>query len=363
MSARYTTFRVAAIVLGAAITAAAAAACRSTPASAPVASADTWAVVDGHEIKRDDVDKAFRRSRDASSTLSDEEALLAKLSLLDEMIMQQVLLSKAAALKIEVTQSELDTEDANARKNIPPDTFQQELVQRGLTAADMREGLRRELLARKVIEQEVDAKVAVTDKDVTDFFNANRAQFNFAEDSFHIAQIVVTPVREPNIGNRTGDDASTPQAAMGKAQMLMERLKGGVSFPDLARDYSEDPETAPRGGDLGFVPLSALKTAPPALRDAVLQLQPGNVRVVSQGGAHTIVLLVAREAAGQRDLTTPAVREGITSTLRGRREQLLRAAYLTTIRSDAKVVNYLARRLTEAQGKMPALAPAAPAAR
>ena len=61
MSARYTTFRVAAVVLGAAITAAAAAACRSTPASAPAASADTWAVVDGHEIKRDDVDKAFRR--------------------------------------------------------------------------------------------------------------------------------------------------------------------------------------------------------------------------------------------------------------------------------------------------------------
>ena len=88
--------------------------------------------------------------------------------------MQQVLLSKAAALKIEVPQSEIDTQDAEARKNIPPDTFQQELVQRGLTAADMREGLRRELLARKVIEQEVDGKVVVTDKDVTDFFNANR---------------------------------------------------------------------------------------------------------------------------------------------------------------------------------------------
>ena len=136
-----------------------------------------------------------------------------------------------------------------------------------------------------------------------------------------------------------------------------------MPFGDLAREFSEDPETAPRGGDLGFVPLSALKTAPPPLRDMVLKLTPGSVRVVSANGAHTIVLLVAHEQAGQRDLTTPAVRDGITATLRGRKEQLLRTAYLTSIRSDAKVVNYLARRLTESQGKAPALTPASPAAK
>ena len=49
----------------------------------------------------------------------------------------------------------------------------------------------------------------------------------------------------------------------------------------------------------------------------------------------------------------PAVRDGITQTLRGRKEQLLRAAYLTAIRSDAQVVNYLARRLVENKGTMP----------
>ena len=236
-------------MLGAAIAAAAAAACRATPASAPAVGADTWAVVDGHEIKRDDVDKAFRRSRDASSPLSDEETLLAKLSLLDEMIMQQVLLSKAAALKIEVPQSEIDTQDAEARKNIPPDTFQQELVQRGLTAADMREGLRRELLARKVIEQEVDAKVAVTDKDVTDFFNANRAQFNVPEESYRLAQIVITPAPDAQITNGTGDDATSPQAAAtftapGFLPSTASRNCGGACF---SRESGSSPRSPPRG--------------------------------------------------------------------------------------------------------------------
>jgi peptidyl-prolyl cis-trans isomerase SurA len=330
------------------------AACRSTPATPePTISADTWAVVDGQTITRDEVEKAYRRMADVSQPPSDEEVLTAKLSLLNDLIVQEILLAKAGALKIELPESELETAYTEATSNIPGEAFQQELTRRNLTAADMREGLRRELLTQKVIEQEVGSKIAVTDQEVTDFFNANRAQFNLPEDAYHVAQIVVTPVREPQLANRTGDDATTPQAATAKVGMLMERLKAGASFRDVAMDYSEDPESAPRGGDLGLVPVSALKQAPPALRDAVLKAEPGTVNVVSSGGAHTIVLVVAHQAAGQRDLSMPEVRENITETLRARKEQLLRAAYLTAVRSDAEVVNYLARRLVESQGKMP----------
>jgi peptidyl-prolyl cis-trans isomerase SurA len=243
------------------------------------------------------------------------------------------------------------------------DAFNQELGRRSLTAADMRDGLGRELLAQKVVEREVTSKVAVSDQDVTDFFNANRARFYFPEEAYHIAQIAITPVRDPQLANRTGDDATTPQAAAAKAKMLMEKLKSGASFAELAMDYSEDPQTAQRGGDLGYVPVSKLQQAPPALRNAVLNVKPGTVNIVSQGGAHTLVAVVAHEPAGQRDLSTPAVKESITTALRTRREQLLRTAYLTKLRTDATVVNYLARRLVESQGKVPTLAPAAPAGR
>jgi peptidyl-prolyl cis-trans isomerase SurA len=333
-------------------------ACHSTPAT-PV-SADTWAVVDGRQITRDDVDKAYRRTRDPSQTLSEEEVLAAKLSLLNDLIVQDILLAKAGALKLEVSQSELDTAYSNAKKNLADDAFQQELSRRSLTPADMREGLRRELLTQKVIDQEVGSKIAVTEKEITDFFAANRAQFNVAEESYHIAQIVVTPVRDPQLANGTGDDAATPQAAAAKVRMLMERLKAGASFRDLAMGYSEDPESAPHGGDLGFVPVSRLKQAPPPLRDAVLNKSPGSVNVAGAGGAYTLVLVVAHEPAGQRDLSTPGMRDRITETLRGRKEQLLRMAYLTAIRGDAQVVNYLARRLVESKATMPDILPAAP---
>ena len=67
----------------------------SDPGAASV-SADTWATVDGRTITRDDVDKAFRRTSDPSQSLSDEETLTAKLNLLNDLIVQDILLAKAA---------------------------------------------------------------------------------------------------------------------------------------------------------------------------------------------------------------------------------------------------------------------------
>jgi len=340
-------------------------ACRSNtagPGAAPPASPNVWATVGERQISRDEVEKAFRRQA-APQQPSQEEALGGKLTLLNEMIVQELLLAKGRELKIELSDTELDNAYADAKKNITEDQFQKELSSRGLTPADMRESLRRDMLANKVMEREVISKVAVTDEDVKNFFEANRASFNRPEDAYHIAQITVTPTRANQQINRSGNDAGTPQEAQAKAQMLMERLKSGAPFAELAADFSEDPESAQRGGDLGFVPVSALRNVPPPLRDAVMNSQPGSVRMVSIGGGHTIVLLVARDTAGQKDPSMPQVKEMITNTLKGRREQLMRAAYLNSLRNDATVVNHLADRIVETQGKVPTLAPGAPGAK
>ncbi len=76
---------------------------RSTqPPPAATVSADTWAVVDGQAITRDDVDKAYRRMQDGSQAQSEEEKAAAKLSILDDLITQEILLAKARTLKIDV---------------------------------------------------------------------------------------------------------------------------------------------------------------------------------------------------------------------------------------------------------------------
>ena len=313
---------------------------------------DTWATVDGRSITRDDVEKTFRRTQDPASKLSAEEAMTVKLSILNEMILQDILLAKARTMKVEVPDSELESAFAERKKNLADAAFEEELKKRQLTANDMKEPLRREMIANKLLEQEVTKKVAVSDQEITDFYNANKAQFTIAEESYRLGQIVVTPDRNPQQVNRTGNDAATPQEAAFKVRMIMERLKSGTPFAEVAMDYSEDPETAPRGGDLGLVPISALKKAPEALQKAVIGQKPGTANVATDRGVHTIVGIMAHEQAGERTLTTPGVKDAITQTLKTRKEQLLRTAYLSAARGDAEVVNHQARRVVEAQGKV-----------
>ena len=169
----------------------------------------------------------------------------------------------------------------------------------------MRDGLRRELLAQKVLEREVTEKAIVTDAEVSAFYDANRAQFNLPEDAYHIAQIVVTPVREPQPSNRTGDDATTPEAAARKAQGLMERLKAGAPFSRAGRRLLRGPAVGPAGRRHG--PGADVGAAPGAA---------GAARCGAEGHArhgqrrqrrrrHTLVLLVSQEKAGQRDRARP----------------------------------------------------------
>ena len=194
------------------------------------------------------------------------------------------------------------------------------------------------MLTQKVIEQEVGAKVTVTDKAVTDFFNANRAQFNVPEEAYHIAQLVVTPVRDQQIANGTGDDVRRRRRRRSKGADADGAPEGRrASFRDLAAGYSEDPESAPRGGRHG--PHTRLETEAGRSSPARCGGEQGTWRRQrgERRGRVTLVLVVAHEQAGQRDLSTPGVRGRITETLKARKEQLLRTAYLTSIRSDANV--------------------------
>jgi hypothetical protein len=70
-----------------------------------------------------------------------------------------------------------------------------------------------------------------------------------------------------------------------------------------------------------------------------------------------------KDAAGQKDFGTPGVKEAISQSLKNRREQLLRSAYIDNLRNGAVIQNLISKRVVESQGKVPTLGPAAPAAK
>src|ERR1700683_5349415 len=316
---------------------------------------DVWAVVNGQEIKRDDVDKYYRtRVNPEGQEPSQEEALSLKLNVLDELINNEILLERAKKLNLEASYGEVEDKFTELKSPYTEEEFQRQLKDRNVSVNDLKSDLRRQLSITKLLNREVVAKITITDQDVTDFYNANRAQFNVAEPQYRIAQIVVTPRKEPQIRNRKNDDATNEAEAQRKVKMLMDRLNSGADFSQLAMDYSEDMNSAATGGDLGYVPESALNQSDPMLKKMVMAMKPGQISPpLGLKDGYRILKLVTRELPGRRNISDPQVQQTIRDTLRNRKEQLLRSAYLAIARDEARVRNYLAEQVVEAAGKLP----------
>jgi peptidyl-prolyl cis-trans isomerase SurA len=325
--------------------------CTQTEHHAP----DVWAVVNGTEIKRDDVEKYYRSQVNPEAQKpTQEDSLSLKLNVVEQLINNEILLERAKKLNLQASDGEVEDKFTELKSPFTEDEFQRQLKARGMSVDDLKRDLRRQLSIQKLLNREVAAKITITDQDVVDFYNANLNQFNVAEPQYRISQIVITPRKDVQIRNRKNDDATNEAEAQRKAKMIMDKLNSGADFAQLAMDYSEDVNTATNGGDLGYIPESSLNQADPSLKKLVLTLKPGQVSqpIVLKDGIR-ILKLVAREAAGQRGINDPQVQQTIRDTLRDRKEQLLRAAYLAVARDEAKVTNYLAEQVVETAGKLP----------
>lgn len=325
--------------------------CKHESPAAP----DVWAVVNGQEIHRAEAEKYYKsRLNPQAPTPSQEEALSLTLNILDELINNDILIQRAKKLGLEATDGEVEDKFTEFKSPYTEDEFQRQLKDRGVTTSDLKDDIRRQLSVQKLINREVVAKISITDQDVSNFYNQNRAQFNVAEPQYRIAEIKITPQKDPQLHNRKNDDAATDVEARRKAAALLEQLANGADFTQLAMDYSEDPATASSGGDLGYVPDSSLNQSDPALKRAVVGLKVGQISPIIQlrDGYH-ILKLVGKESPGQREISDPQVQQSIRDTLRNRKEQLLRSAYMASARDDSKVANFLAQQVIESNGKLP----------
>jgi peptidyl-prolyl cis-trans isomerase SurA len=316
---------------------------------------DVWAIVNGDQIHRAEAEKYYKsRLNPQAPTPSQEEALSLTLNVLDELINNDILIQRARKVGLEATDGEVEDKFTEFKSPYTEDEFQRQLKDRGVTPSDLKDDLRRQLTVQKLLNREVVAKISITDQDITDFYSQNRAQFNVAEAQYRIAQILVTPHKDPQLHNRKNDDATTDVEARRKSAALLQQLATGADFTQLAMDYSEDPATASSGGDLGYVPESSLNQSDPALKRTVVSLKVGQVSpIISLKDGYHILKLMAREAPGQRQISDPQVQQSIRDTLRNRKEQLLRAAYMAEARDGAKVTNYLAQQVIESNGKLP----------
>lgn len=317
------------------------------------APAGVLAEVNGRAITTAELDKIYQTQYPQPIAESNEDQVLAqRLDLLGRLITTEIMWQQAEKLGITATDAEIDTEVNKQRAPYTKDEFEKRLAERHMTMDDLRTQLRRELTVDRLINREITSHISITDADVTNFYNANKAMFNRAEPTIHMAQILVTPTPDTNYRNLKNSKAQNLNEAKNKIQDIMRRLQQGEDFNLLAQSYSEDASSAPNGGDMGMVPAANLEKLPQDVRKTIDAIQVGSISpIIQMADGFRIIKVFSKEPAGQRELTDPRVQQDIHDTLLNRKEQVLQAAYYEVARNNAKVVNYLAQQVVDNAGK------------
>ena len=135
-----------------------------------VARPRVWAVVNGKEITRDEVEKNFRSRMNAEDPEpSQEEALSLKLSVLDELINNEILLERAREDEPGSQRRRGGRQFTEPKSPYTEEEFQKQLKDTGLTVDDLKSDIRRQLSVQKLLNREVVAKISITDQDVKIF--------------------------------------------------------------------------------------------------------------------------------------------------------------------------------------------------
>jgi len=314
------------------------------------------AMVNGHAIQRAEVDKIYTAQQLANNpqqqALSQDQADSLRLNLLHELIVEEIVEQRAAKLNLTATNEEVDAKLAEMKAPFTEEQFQARLKAGGQTLDDVKRDLRRSLTIDKLLNKEINSKITVTDADVTTYYNAHKSEFNLIENQYHLAQIQVTGLPAQQAGNLQGSKASTPEEALQKIKALKNRLDSGEDFGAIAMNFSERSDTAPNGGDMGFVQESSMKSDPATYAE-ILKLKPGQITPIiplldgttRKPVGYSIYKLISREPAGQREINDPRVQQAIRQQLRDGRSQLLKNAFFEMLHDQAKIENFFAEQV------------------
>jgi peptidyl-prolyl cis-trans isomerase SurA len=326
------------------------------------ASGDIVARINGKEITMAQLEKQFEMRANSEQVPSQEETQNLKLQLLNQIINDHILLEMASQAGLTATDAEVDVKLNELKTQGTEEQFQQMLKQQKMSLDDLKAEYRKQITLDKLVNKEITSKISVSEAEIKSFYEKNKDSFNLPE-GFRVAHILIDPVPTAEVNNTQKDDAKSPEEARQKAAKVLRDIQTGQDFATVARAFSEDPSTAPLGGDLNFQPIENIANIDPNLAAAVRKLKVGETSPIieTRFGFH-IVKLLERDPGGQKDLGDPRVQAQVRQVIFNRKDELYKNAFSENARNNAKINNYFAQRILETAGKEQPAASAAPAA-
>lgn len=287
---------------------------------------DVVARVNGTVIYR----KAVREVVQGALAVADAQpdpATIGKLAdaALDSLIALELLYQESQTQGTTVTAAAIDEEMARTRSRFPDaGSFNSLLKARGMSEADLRRDTQKTMAVNRLLESTVWKGIKVTPEQAKQFYEQNRDEFK------HPAEIRVSHIL---IRVKEGASAADRKAAQQRAAGLLEQLKAGADFAQMARDNSQDPSSAAQAGDLGYV---APGETDPAFEKAAFALATNQLSdVVKTPYGFHIIKVTGRRDAGYEPLAE--VQDRIKAVLEKRERQQREADLVATLRKKAKV--------------------------
>ena len=300
----------------------------AAPAAKPVAAElpDVIARINGEAIPKAEFEKAVQslEAQNGGPVPPDQRDRVLR-SVLDQMIGLKLLTQEAAARKVVVPDADIEARLAQIRSQFPTaDAFTAALAEQKITAEQLKADARSEMVVTKVLEAEIEPKIAVQAAEINDFYTKNSTQFQQGE------QVRASHIL---IGVPQTADAAAKQAARAKAEGLLKQVKSGGDFAALARENSTDPGSGVNGGDLNY--FSRGQMVGP-FDQAVFSLQTGQTSelVETQFGFH-IIKVTDKKAA--RTVPLEEVRPRIQQYLENQARQTATQAFVESLKAKGKI--------------------------
>ena len=223
------------------------------------------ASVNGVPIPLRELKESFeeRMPETGHMSLSDQRMASIRMELLDTLIVKELIVQEAKRKKIVLPAAELDSEIKAIKARFPSEArYRESLKVRGLTPHDIRTGVERHLLIKKLTDIEIRSKIQVSDSEMRQYHKEHPEQFQLPR-QVRLKMLLVSI--DPS-GDR--DDWEKGRA---RAQGLADRARKGEDFVELVRSDSDDKNAKLTGGDTGLMHEGAL---PYAELDRVVYTQP-----------------------------------------------------------------------------------------
>ena len=224
--------------------------------------------------------------------------------MLDQMIDIEAVCDKVKKEGLAPSKEEVDKAFEELRTSIDKDTdYKKKLEDIGIDDTYLRKEQEQSLTVQRY-KDNFEKNIKITDEEMKKYYDEHKK--DYYKDEVKVSHILISTV--DNNGKEVSE--SKKKEAKKKAEQVLKEAKSGEEFSQLAKDYSDDKESASQGGDLGYISKGQM---PQSFEDTAFSLKSGEISdiVVTKYGYHIIKVYDKIN----KQLTFDEVKDEIKSTL------------------------------------------------